>query len=60
MKSEENYIILNWMDGGRTYFKTSISARKEFKKLKKEYLKEGAEFDMSCFKILEEFNNVNK
>jgi len=60
MKSEKNYIILNWMDGGTTYFKTSIDALKEFNKLKMESLKEGIEFDMSCFKILKEFNNIDK
>ena len=53
-----DYCILNWMDGSRKYFETEEEAVKEFNRLKTEYINEQAEFDMTCFKLLAEYNNV--
>jgi N-dimethylarginine dimethylaminohydrolase len=52
------YEILNWMDGERKSYPTEEKARVEFEKLKKEYEKEGAEFDMILYKIIDEYSNV--
>ncbi len=52
------YEILNWMDGERKSYPTEKEAKEKFEKLKKEYQKENAEFDMILYKIIDEFNNV--
>ena len=53
------YEILNWMDGERKSYPTEKKAKEEFERLKKEYQKENAEFDMILYKIIDEYNNVS-
>ena len=48
------------MDGSRERFSTEKEALKWFWKTKAHYDKQGAEFDMSCLKVIEEYNNVDE
>ena len=57
---DKQYCILNWMDGDRKYFETEIEALNVFNELRKEYLENNAEFDMECFKILANCDNVSE
>tara|TARA_R110002153_G_scaffold87094_1_gene215756 strand:- start:66 stop:233 length:168 start_codon:yes stop_codon:yes gene_type:complete len=52
------YCILDWMNGSRKYFRTEEEAIKEYRKLKVESIDHQIEFDMLCFKLLMEYNNV--
>lgn len=53
------FIVLDWMSGKRAYFKTEEEAVQYFDDLMISYNYQDAEFDMSCFKILKEHNNVD-
>ncbi len=53
------FFILNWMDGSREYFKTEKEAVLKFLKMKNESIEENSEFDMSVMKLIMEYNNID-
>lgn len=54
------FVILDWMDGSieELKVKTEKKAKEKFQKIKLKALENKEEFDRSCFKVIEEFNNV--
>jgi len=60
MKKRTKYFVLNWMDGQRWYYKTEKEALNKYAELRKDYKKHEAEFDMACYKVLAEHNNIEQ
>jgi hypothetical protein len=58
MEFDNPYILLDWMDGRRTYFDIKEAALREFNDQKSKAIHNNTELDLSCFKIIDEFNNI--
>lgn len=52
-------IILDWNDGSKTMFESQLNAQKEFNNLKEKAKINHEELDISCLKIIDEYNNID-